>query len=306
MNTDFLPNLFILGAAKSGTTTLHTYLAETPDVCMSHPKEPFFFECEYHLGIDYYRRTYFAHWKGERVIGEARHRNLFLPYVPERVRAFNPEAKLLVVLRNPVERAYSHWWHWYFHGREKLDFRAALEADLERIQKGLRCDTPEEIEGHCRNLGYDGYDSHGFGTYRTYVDSGYYLEQIQRYLKLFPREQMKIILFEDLVKEPRRAMSEVSDFLGVENLTAREGFRPKVENVKETRLFRKVSKIYEAARMRSFLPEWLRKWGRRAIDRLNPDPGIDPETRAWLKGHYRPYNEALASFLDRDLSSWDR
>ena len=116
----FLPNLFILGAAKCGTWTLHGCLAAQAQVCMSDPKEPFFFEAQFEQGLDHYHRTYFGHWNGERLIGESRHRNLYLPYVPERIHRVSPEARLIVMVRNPIERAYSHWWHWYSRGFERL------------------------------------------------------------------------------------------------------------------------------------------------------------------------------------------
>jgi hypothetical protein len=112
------PSFFVVGAAKSGTTSLHVYLDQHPDIFMSKPKEPFFFEAEYDRGFDFYYRRYFGGWKGQREVGESRHRNLYFPFVPARIHAYNPEARILAVLRNPVERAISHWWHWYARGRK--------------------------------------------------------------------------------------------------------------------------------------------------------------------------------------------
>jgi hypothetical protein len=90
------PNFFILGAAKCGTSSLRGYLSRHPEVFMSDPKEPFFFEAEYEKGFDFYWRRYFSDWQGEPAIGEARHRNLFLPYVTKRIAASVPDAKLLM------------------------------------------------------------------------------------------------------------------------------------------------------------------------------------------------------------------
>jgi hypothetical protein len=101
------PNFFILGSAKCGSTTLYEHLGQHPDVFFSTPKEPIFFEAEYEKGFDYYWDTYFAAWDGQAAIGEARHRNLFLPYVAPRVHAACPDARLIVIVRNPVDRAYS-------------------------------------------------------------------------------------------------------------------------------------------------------------------------------------------------------
>ncbi len=79
------PSFFVLGAAKCGTTSLHDYLAQHSDICMSSPKEPFYFEAEQLRGAGWYRSRYFAHWRGEPIVGESRHRNLYLPWVPERI-----------------------------------------------------------------------------------------------------------------------------------------------------------------------------------------------------------------------------
>src|SRR5687768_11767835 len=91
------PNFLILGAARSGTTTLHEYLPLHPDVYMSMPKEPLFFEAEYRRGLDYYWRTYFRGWRGQQLVGEARVANLLLPFVVDRIAESVPDAKLIVI-----------------------------------------------------------------------------------------------------------------------------------------------------------------------------------------------------------------
>ena len=85
------PSLFVLGAAKSATTALHDYLGQHPDIFMSDPKEPFYFEAEYGLGSAFYFQRYFSNWRGERIVGESRHRNLYLPYVPDRIYSTTPK-----------------------------------------------------------------------------------------------------------------------------------------------------------------------------------------------------------------------
>ena len=263
----FTPNLFILGAAKSGTTTLHRFLSRIPAICMSNPKEPFFFEAEYELGLEHYRRRYFAHWKGEPIIGEARHRNLYLPFIARRIFAVNPDAKLIVSVRNPIERAYSHWWHWYSRDVEDLDFEQAVRNNLERIKSGWRIDLPQEIKAYQQSL-----DWTGKGIYRSYVDSGYYFEQIAQYLKYFPKEQIKVVLFDNLQQDLYSLLKDLETFIGVEYYH-RENFVP--ENALPS------------------LPEG---------NRLKKT--ISPEFRALLQEHYREHNSKLAKFLDIDLSHW--
>lgn len=272
LESTFLPNFFILGAAKSGTTTLHLYFKDSPLICMSNPKEPFFFEAEFSLGLGYYQRRYFAHWRGESVIGEARHRNLYLPYMPSRIVEINPQAKFLVIVRNPVERAYSHWWHWRSLDVEQLPFRDAIEADYARIQRGYRLETPQEAARYCGTL-----DSSGKGIYRTYVDSGYYFEQIERYCRLFSPEQVKVVLLDDLRTMPYQTIHEIELFLGV----------PYYQEVG-----------FQVRHSNEFFPP-------RELIGDQTRGSMDADTAAWLIEHYKPHNTRLQAFLQRDLTHWD-
>lgn len=297
----FLPNLFVLGAAKCGTTTLHRYLASLPDVCMSRPKEPHFFEAEYEHGLSFYQRQYFSHFSGEAVVGESRHRNLYLPYVPHRISETNPKSKLLVLVRHPVERAFSHWHHWYWQKREPLSFADAIQKDMARIEQGLDCDTEEERKAWGENLGPDERGNTGYGIYRTYVDSGYYHYQIQRYLQRFPRDQLRVILFEDLVGDPARVVTDLVSFLDLD--TSRNKFlEPQWENA--SNLPHWMKSIAEKLRLEDRAPRGMMSairrsagwWRRRKCDK---------KTRALLTEHYRPHNQQLSEFLGVDLGDWN-
>jgi len=298
----FLPNLFILGAAKCGTTTLYEYLAEMPEVFMTPAKEPEFFEAHYEKGLEWYHTHFFRAWAGEPVIGEARHRNLYLPYVPPRIHETNPDAKLIVLVRNPIERAFSHWLYWARNGVEMRSFEDAIKIDFQRIQKGLCVNTPEEIRSWAVAL-----KNYGFGLYRTYLDSGYYLEQIERYLALFPRENLKVILLDDMRRNPARVIGEVVQFLGVD--PARNRFTAvKHANHREPlppwpiraglRAFRTLTIRLRLRKWKGYgIGPYIRKWTGRQSK-------MKPKSRAWLREHYRERVAALESFLDRDLSHW--
>jgi hypothetical protein len=261
-----LPSFFLLGAAKSGTTSLHTYLAQHPQICMSNPKEPFFFEAEFERGPAYYFNRYFSHWKGEHIVGESRHRHLYLPFIPQRLSEYNPDARLVAILRNPVERAISHWWHWYSRCVEALPLRRALEADLKRIEAGYGAETENERKAYKDSLRKD-----GSSCFRTYLDSGYYLQQIERYRALFPHEQLRIVLFDDLVAHPRKLMRDTCEFVGADpGLSERINYR--VENRSD--------------------PEMLRH--------------VEPDSVSWLLQHYRDHNARLQEFLGRSLQHWNQ
>ena len=303
----FLPNVFLLGVARCGTTTLHSYLDDIPQICMSNPKEPYFFECEFDGGLDFYREKYFAHWNGEKIIGESRHRNLYLPYVAKRIYSVNPDSKLLVILRNPVERAHSHWWHLYCCGWERLQFREAIQSDLKRIQAGLRLDTQAEIDDYCQNLGVLASGCEGLGIYRTYLDSGYYCQQIDRYLEIFPKEQLKIILFDDLTSDPNQTVEDVLGFLGLEKKISLK-FRTKLaNNIAIPQLIRQDSKIYKVygfSKIKSILPDSVKRFGKKFVSRIVKSTLMDKETQEFLAGHYAEHNLALEQYLGRDLSNW--
>jgi hypothetical protein len=260
-----LPSFFILGAAKCGTTSVHGYLGQHPDICVSDPKEPFYFEAEFDRGGTYYFNRYFAHWSREKIVGEARHRNLYMSYTSGRIFRFNPSARLIICLRNPTERAVSHWWHWYSRGQEHLPLRNAIDADSERIRAGQFYDKPENQRIYSATLEPD-----GKGYLRTYVDSGYYYEQIMRYLTLFPREQLRIILFEDIVYSPETIARELLEFVGAD-------------------------------------PSYASNINYRPLNQSSPEmiDYADSESLVWLIEHYRPHNQMLSALIGRPLDHWN-
>jgi hypothetical protein len=291
-------HFFILGAAKAGTTSLHAWLDQHPAVQMSDPKEPFFFESEYERGLDYYHATYFRGADGQRLLGDARHRNLYFPYIPARIHSLFPEARLIAVLRNPVDRAYAHWWHWYRLGREALSFQEAIEADATRIRAGVFVSSPAEITEYGRRL-----DADGMGPYRTYLDSGYYAEQLERYLALFRKGQLMVILFEDLIADPRQVFIDTCNFLEIDPSSARQpDFSPR--NSSGRLRWRHARDKILARLWRSLRTDPLSLMMRAGRKQLLARPPLEPEQRMWLQQHYRPHNARLQKMLGRDLSGW--
>ncbi|MDZ7736277.1 MAG: hypothetical protein U5P41_09365 [Gammaproteobacteria bacterium] len=185
-----LPNFYILGAEKCGTTALYKFLDSHPDICMSRPKEPVYYECRYQHGAEYYSQSYFGHYSGEPLVGEARHRNFYLPYVAERILNTTPEASFIILLRKPDERAYSAWLNRVIRGYETLDFPDAILADMCRINSGNIFAGPDGPAIWCS--GQDSIpNTNGLmltsRAYRTYVDVGYYNIHLRRFFDLFPQ-----------------------------------------------------------------------------------------------------------------------
>ena len=192
-----LPDFLIIGAHKCGAASLFTYLLEHPQVVAPiATKEIHYFDRHVGGGPQWYRaqfRTRFA-VRG-RITGEKSPYYIFDPRVPPLARATVPRAKLIAILRDPVERAYSHYHMRRAEGREKLSFEEALEAEPVRLASG----------------DYASFEYRRF----AYLLRGLCADQLERWLSFFPREQLLVISTEDLGREPEKAVDECFRFLGV-------------------------------------------------------------------------------------------
>jgi hypothetical protein len=197
-----LPDFLILGAQKAGTTALYAYLRWHPGITGPSWKEVSFFDRHYGRGTAWYRGHFPLRSRG-RLVGEASPGYLFHPLAPERVREIVPAAKLIVLVRDPVDRALSHYHHEVALGREPLTFEEALDAEPVRTRG-------EEA----KMLREPGYFSRAWWDY-TYLARGRYAEQIERWFAVFPREQLLVVPSEELSSDPSGSYARVLDFLGV-------------------------------------------------------------------------------------------
>jgi hypothetical protein len=269
---------------------------------MSEPKEPRFFEMEYDRGMDFYWNTYFKGWAGEPAVGEASPRNLYLPYVPKRIKAQLPDAKLIVIFRNPIDAAFSAWWMWYSLGAEKLSFEDAIHANVEQLESGFSF-AGEEGEGRWREAIVWG-ETRRTVTHRWYLDMGYYAEQLKRYLALFPRSQIKILFLEDMCENPQGVVTGVWDFIGVD-----PGFRladTTPQMVATPRAAFPLLRIAQVTHTQYLIPKRVRTQLAKFFAKHSRKPKMNPSTRAWLVEHYYRHNRELEQIAERDLSHWDR
>ncbi len=205
------PTFLIIGAQKSGTTSLHAYLADHPAVLTASVKEVEYFSRFFPRG----ERWYISHFplalrgaavrlrtRGRLAVGEASATYLFHPRAPERIHAFDPEMKLVVVLRDPVDRAYSHYQMEYRWGRETLPFEEALAREEE---------LAPELERMIADPAYESSDA----IQCSYLARGRYAEQLLRWLALFPREHLHVLTSVDLLEDPAGAVSSVAAFLDI-------------------------------------------------------------------------------------------
>jgi hypothetical protein len=198
-----LPDFLIIGAQKAGTTALYAYLRRHPAITGPSWKEVSYFDRHYERGEAWYRGNFPNRVRARgKLVGEASPSYIFHPLGPERVKALVPEARLVALVRNPVERALSHYHHEVALGREPLSFEDALDAEEERLR------------GEEERLAADSsYFSRPWWSH-AYKARGRYAEQLERWLAVFPRERLLILPSEDLGGEPERTHARVLDFLG--------------------------------------------------------------------------------------------
>jgi hypothetical protein len=210
-----LPSALIIGVQKGGTTSLFNYLVRHPDVLPPIGKEVHYFDLYYARGERWYRGRfpYEYRLRGGVLTLEASPYYLVHPLAPQRAARLVPDAKLIAVLRNPVERAFSHYQHEVRAGREVLSFAEAIEKEPERLageEERLRADP--------------GYYSVKHRRY-AYVRRGLYLQQLCRWLEHFPRSQLLVLQSEWLFRDPAAATEAVQEFLGLRQYRG-EAYRP--------------------------------------------------------------------------------
>ena len=289
-----MPNFLVIGAMKSGTTALYYYLEQHPQIYMSPVKEPNFFcsggreswESESVKRIGAYQYL-FKGVSDEKAIGEASHCYLYEPQAVARIQQHLPDAKLVAILRNPVDRAYSHFLHMVRNGTEPLtDFAQALR---------------EEETGTYRRR-----------RFQDYIGRGRYYEQLKRYFDAFDRGQLRVYLYEELSDAPIDTLRDTFRFLGVD-----DSFVPDVSLRRNVsgyprykaldKLLRRPSSIKEALKVH--LPARLRWRLSEAFDALKTQnlvepSAVPPEVRRQLVGAYREEILRVQELIQRDLSGW--
>lgn len=279
-----LPNLIGCGAGKSGTTSLFYYLAEHPEIFMAMAKEIHFFSQHYHKGLEWYGK-HFSNSGDAKILGEFSTSYMLDKKVPERIAKVVPDAKLLFIFRDPVERAYSNYW-------------SAMNMGTQSADKSFS-EVIREDEG-----------------FEEYIVPGFYDQHLNRFLDFFNREQMYIMFTEDLKREPIRVMSSCYQFLGVD-----PSFKPNIEEsynvtvVPPNRFLLSVDKFWLELKKTIkpyflWLPQSFRRVFARAekelrgmINRGERAP-MEKQDREYLLELYQEHIDRLIDFLDRELP-WD-
>ena len=291
-----LPNFLVIGAQKAGTTSLYYYLKQHPRIYMSPVKEAHFFDADEGeqpnfrgpgrsstppiTSIEEYRAL-FRGVTGETAVGEATPSYIYTPEAPARIRRRLPGAKLIAVLRNPTDRAYSAFLHTVRSGREPLpDFARALGEEEARIRENWH-------------------------PVFHYKHRGFYSDQLGRYFDAFGRDRVRVYLYEDLSEDPLGVLRDIFGFLGVdETFVPDTSVEYNASGVPRNRAVRSLVKSTNALApaLKRFLPFGLRQ---RIKGRLfAKPPPLLPEVREDLVEAYRPDVLRLQGLIGRDLSGW--
>jgi hypothetical protein len=274
-----LPTFLGIAALKSGTTSVYRYLGEHPEIYVAPVKETNFFAYQGQRDRRFRVRSWrayvaqFAGATGEQALGEFSPQYVNYPGTAERIAKALPEVRLLAVLRSPADRAYSNWAGTVRRGAEH---RPAEEA--------IRPGSP-------------------------YVERGFYRERLAPFLDRFPRERIRLDLFEDLVAAPAAVMAGIYAFLGVD-----PRFTPDVSrrhNPARVPRYPRLNRLWQA--LRGLQPPGLRapaalvRWQERLLERtLVAPPPFDPGLRARLLALYRDEVDRMEELLGRELDVWRR
>ena len=295
-----LPTFLVLGAGKAGTTSLRSYLQQHPEIFMCARGEPSFFAHEgqvldfkgpgddqwrFVTDLDSYTRL-FDGAAGYRAVGEVSPRYLFYERAGERIEHHVPTARLIAILRHPVDRAYSHFLMNRERGCEpEADLQGAISREAERMRMGWSWDW-------------------------SYVEAGRYGKLLERYYRRFPGEQIKVFLYEELQDQPGAFFQSLFEFLGVNpsfrpntDVKHRLASSPRSASVETLLRTPNPLKVFT----KQVLPHELRgrlKAQISAWNTLRPEP-LSPSLRqALFEQHFADDCLRLEALIDRDLSAW--
>lgn len=281
------PNLFLVGAPKCGTSALHGFLAQHPDVWMSEPKEPHFFCTD--LDAPFAVRdpaVYAALFKDAEndIVGESSATYLYSKVAAQGIRAACPDAAIVAMVRNPLELIPSLHSQKRVNGTEPYPtLEAALAAEPKRKAGALPA----------------------IGAFPFYYDTAHYAEQLERYLEVFPPEQLHIIVFDDFKRDVAAVYAGVLKFLGL------EPFTPNFKVVNQNKRIRSRvlhDTLQNPASPVNRLPKPLNRLTYKALDKLNSAVevrvALGPAVKEQLIHDFAPEVARLSKLLGRDLSGW--
>jgi len=279
------PNFFIVGASRSGTTSLYEYLKKNPEIFLSPIKEPNYFSPSLDPNLLIMKPikdkekylSLFKNVKEETVVGEASANYLWDPKAPQLISNVVPLAKIIIILRDPIERAFSHYLMHLSNGTETRSFRIV-------IKDAIKPTSNDYI--------------------RRIVEAGFYSKQLQRYKKYFKADQMKILIFEEFIQDTEKHVKEVMEFLNVNEhipknirIKYNQYSIPRGEissNVLRSEMVKQLGQKILSQSMGTFL---VKKVLNKKVDK----PEMSEQDRRFLEGLYRSDSLELQKILNKGI-----
>lgn len=218
MHWRILPQFAVIGTQKGGTTSLFSYLGQHPQILKTSVKEIHYFDLNYVKGVDWYKSHFATRWwktikslvTGKPIItGEATPYYMFHPHAMQRLRRDFPSLPLIVMLRNPIDRAFSHYQHNSRHGWETISYERALATEDSRM------------EGVGAPVGSDEWYQDDAVRNYSYRRRGLYIDQFIHWMPVYDPRQLMVIRSEDFFVNPLETYEHVLDFLGLERVLPR-------------------------------------------------------------------------------------
>lgn len=290
------PNFMCIGAPKCATTTLYDILKQHPDVYLSSFKEPHFFDIDknYHKGYNWYLNEYFSTIENHKIIGEFTPSYFIVPKVAERVyNTLGNDLKLIVMLRNPLDRAYSQYLHAKRDLIEPLSFEEALETESERL---ISCSEKGDDISYVRF---------------SYINGGMYSKHLKNWLEFFDINQIKIVFFEDFENNQKKVMEEITEFLDLEPYEFNTGLKsnvaavPKymfIKRILNNTFLRKIAKgLITSQKSRDKITNYLQ----RISNKPAKDSSLKSEMKIMqIKKYFLKDIKELEQLINCNLSRW--
>lgn len=293
-----LPNFICGGAPKSGTTTLYDILKEHPEIYLSSFKEPLFFNSDenFSKGVNWYLSTYFDKHENESIIGDFTPSYLCSSIAAKRIfESLGSEVKFLFILRNPIDRAYSHYWHNKRDQIEHLDFGEALLNEEQRMSQF----SNENDLINWRKFGY--------------VFQGKYFELVQHYISIFGKKNIKILVFEDTFENLETSLVEICNFLQIDptfkfdlakksNTSSVARSKALKRLIKKKTVFKKILKfLFPSAIARKKLRNLIQTANNKSEDYRK----LTKEERAFFyEKYFKKDTDKIEKLLERNLDIW--
>ena len=255
-----LPNFFVIGPGRTGTTSLYHYLDQHPCITKSAYDELGYFDNNFHLGLNWYRSLFPTKFTQQKV--ESKYKKFLTydvtpgyirrPWAARRISSYFPNTKLIAVLRNPVDKTYSHYIMGVNEGNEKRSFEEVLKYDLKQLEN-FSDSYSKKSDDYFKNV-----------VENSFVARGFYLEQLDIWFKLFPKKQILIIKSEDLASRTTEVVKDIFNFLMLPEY--------KIKNVSKHRVS-DYSKMNSSTR--KTLVEFFKPYNKKLYEFLDRDFGWD-------------------------------